>query len=59
MLGTRQTGLPQYLVADLLRDAELMPLVQRTAESISRSSPKKAGAIIRRWTGDAGRYGKV
>lgn len=59
LLGTRQTGLPQYRVADLLRDAELMPLVQRTAESISRSSPKKAGAIIRRWTGDAGRYGKV
>ena len=59
LLGTRQTGLPQYRVADLLRDAELMPLVQRTAESISRSSPKKSGAIIRRWTGDAGRYGKV
>jgi ATP-dependent DNA helicase RecG len=59
LLGTRQTGLPQYRVADLLRDAQLMPVVQQTAESISRSSPKKAGAIIRRWTGDAGRYGKV
>jgi ATP-dependent DNA helicase RecG len=59
LLGTRQTGLPQYRVADLLRDAQLMPVVQQTAESISSSSPKKAGAIIRRWTGDAGRYGKV
>ncbi|HSD70852.1 MAG TPA: ATP-dependent DNA helicase RecG [Woeseiaceae bacterium] len=59
LLGTRQTGLPQYRVADLLRDAQLMPAVQQAAESISRSSPKLAAAIVRRWTGDAGEYGKV
>ncbi len=59
LLGTRQTGLPQYRVADLLRDAHLMPGVQRAAESISRSSPQSAAAIVRRWTGDAGQYGKV
>ena len=59
LLGTRQTGLPQYRVADLLRDAQLMPGVQQAAESISRSSPQLASAIVRRWTGDAGQYGKV
>jgi ATP-dependent DNA helicase RecG len=59
LLGTRQTGLPQYRVADLLRDAQLMPGVQQAAESISRSSPQSAAAIVRRWTGDAGQYGKV
>jgi ATP-dependent DNA helicase RecG len=59
LLGTRQTGLPQYRVADLLRDAGLMPAVQQAAESISRSSARKAEAIVRRWTGDAGQYGKV
>jgi ATP-dependent DNA helicase RecG len=59
LLGTRQTGLPDYRVADLVRDAELMPQVQITAETIQRSSPKQAEAIIRRWLGDAGRYGKV
>jgi ATP-dependent DNA helicase RecG len=59
LLGTRQTGLPQYRVADLLRDAQLMPGVQQAAESISRSSPPLAAAIVRRWTGDAGQYGKV
>jgi ATP-dependent DNA helicase RecG len=59
LLGTRQTGLPQYRVADLLRDAQLMPLVQKAAESISRSSSQRADAIVRRWTADAGRYGKV
>lgn len=61
MLGTRQTGLPQYRVADLLRDADLMPRVQMAAESLYRekSGSTRAAAIIRRWIGDAGRYGKV
>lgn len=60
LLGTRQTGLPQYRVADLLRDADLLPGVKITAESLYRtkSGTARATAIIRRWTGD-GRYGKV
>ena len=59
LLGTRQTGLPDYRVADLVRDSELMPQVQMTAETIRTSSPKLAATIVRRWLGDAGRYGKV
>lgn len=59
LLGTRQTGLPDYRVANLVRDAELMPQVQVTAETIQKSSPRHAEAIMRRWLGDAGRYGKV
>lgn len=59
LLGTRQTGLPDYRIADLLRDAELMPEVQITAETLQRNSEKRAAAIIRRWLGDASRYGKV
>jgi ATP-dependent DNA helicase RecG len=59
MLGTRQTGLPDYRVANLVRDAELMPQVQITAEAIRKSSTERAAAIVRRWLGDAGRYGKV
>lgn len=59
LLGTRQTGLPDYRVADLVRDADLMPQVQMTAESIRRTSAEQAAAIVRRWLGDAGRYGKV
>ena len=38
LLGTRQTGLPDYRVANLVRDAELMPQVQITAEAIRKSS---------------------
>jgi len=42
-----------------VRDAELMPKVQRVAERITRDTPATSVAIIRRWLGDAGRYGKV
>ena len=59
LLGTRQTGLPDYRVANLVRDAELMPVVQLAAETIRRSRSSTDAAIIRRWLGDAGRYGKV
>lgn len=59
VLGTRQTGLPQYRIADLVRDTDLMPKVQLAAESIRRMRAGVADEIIRRWLGDAGRYGKV
>ncbi|MCP4300718.1 MAG: ATP-dependent DNA helicase RecG [Gammaproteobacteria bacterium] len=59
LLGTRQTGLPDYRIANLVRDADLMPQVQITAETIRKSSEATATAIVRRWLGDAGRYGKV
>ncbi|MGH8166171.1 MAG: ATP-dependent DNA helicase RecG, partial [Woeseiaceae bacterium] len=59
LLGTRQTGLPQYRVADLLRDAELMPRVRLAAETLRQKSPDMVDALVRRWIGDNGRYGKV
>src|SRR5690606_35991429 len=45
LLGTRQTGLPQYRVADLVRDADLMPRVRRTAETLIRHTPELTDAI--------------
>src|SRR5690606_10228530 len=59
LLGTRQTGLPQYRVADLLRDAGLMPRVRSTADILQRENPEMADAVVRRWIGDSARYGKV
>jgi ATP-dependent DNA helicase RecG len=59
LLGTRQTGLPDYRIANLVRDAELMPRVQLVAERILREAPDTGSAIMRRWLGDASRYGKV
>tara|TARA_R110002095_G_scaffold208590_1_gene194397 strand:+ start:51 stop:527 length:477 start_codon:yes stop_codon:yes gene_type:complete len=59
LLGTRQTGLPEYRIANLIRDAKLMPQVQITAEALMQESGAQSAAIVRRWLGDAGRYGKV
>ena len=59
LLGTRQTGLPQYRIADLVRDADLMPEVQLIAERLQRTAPENATLIMQRWLGDAGRYGKI
>ena len=39
LLGTKQTGLPEYRIANLVRDAELMPLVQKSAETIQQRFP--------------------
>ena len=59
LLGTKQTGLPDYRIADLTRDADLMPQVQISAAAIRKESESRAAAIVRRWLGDASRYGTV
>jgi ATP-dependent DNA helicase RecG len=59
VLGTRQTGLMQLRVADLIRDADLAPLVQRLARRLLAESPAAAEALMQRWIGRANRYGEV
>jgi ATP-dependent DNA helicase RecG len=59
VLGTRQTGLLQMRVADLIRDADLLPSVQKVAEEIMRGSPGIVDALVRRWVGEANRFGRV
>jgi ATP-dependent DNA helicase RecG len=59
LLGTRQTGLAQMRVADLLRDADLLPKVQVAAETLLREWPSHVAPLIRRWVGNAEQYGRV
>jgi len=59
LLGTRQTGLAQMRVADLLRDADLLPRVQIAAETLLRDWPANVAPLIRRWVGHAEQYGRV
>jgi ATP-dependent DNA helicase RecG len=59
LLGTRQTGLAQLRVADLMRDADLLPRVQETAELLLASYPDNIAALAIRWVGTAERYGRV
>jgi len=59
LLGTRQTGLMQLKVADLMRDADLLPRVQAAAEVMLARHADNIGALKRRWIGAGTRYGKV
>jgi ATP-dependent DNA helicase RecG len=59
LLGTRQTGLPEYRLANLVRDADLMPGVQKAASVMQRDYPQAVASIVRRWLGDTHHYGKV
>jgi ATP-dependent DNA helicase RecG len=59
LMGTRQTGLAQMRVADLLRDADLLPKVQIAAESLLRDWPSNVAPLIRRWVGHAEQYARV
>lgn len=59
VLGTRQTGMLQLRIADLMRDQDLLPNIQRTADELLRHYPTHAQAIIQRWIGEGQRYGEV
>jgi len=56
LLGTRQTGLAAFRIADLARDADLLPTVQRLGDALLRSDPDRADRLIQRWIGGAARY---
>jgi ATP-dependent DNA helicase RecG len=59
LLGTRQTGLAQMRVADLARDADLLPEVQRAAEVLLREYPDRIAPLTSRWIGTDDRYGRI
>ena len=59
VLGTRQTGLMQLRVADLIRDADLAPAVYRLARQLLAESPDSVETIIRRWIGAGAKFSSV
>ena len=59
LLGTRQTGLAQLRVADLMRDADLLPRVHEAAELMLRAYPDHLAPLAMRWTGAGERYARV
>ena len=56
LLGTRQTGLAGFRMADLARDADLLPGVHDLAERLLTEAPDVADQVVRRWIGTAVRY---
>ncbi|TDR41716.1 ATP-dependent DNA helicase RecG [Tahibacter aquaticus] len=56
MLGTRQTGRLEFRIADIQRDAELLPSVQSVGETLLTRYPALAERIVVRWIGASARY---
>jgi ATP-dependent DNA helicase RecG len=56
VLGTRQTGQLSFRIADLTRDAHLLPAVQQVGEQMLAEHPQQTGQLIERWIGGAARY---
>ncbi|MBF4246470.1 ATP-dependent DNA helicase RecG [Vibrio anguillarum] len=59
LLGTKQTGLADFKIADLVRDQGLIPEVQRIARYLHDHYPSHATAIIDRWLGEKDIYAKA
>jgi len=59
LLGTRQTGIKQFHIADLQRDKHLLPAVAKTAAILLQQHQQNADAIIRRWIGESEQYSNV
>ncbi|WP_323915350.1 ATP-dependent DNA helicase RecG [Aeromonas veronii] len=51
LLGTRQTGLADLKIADLVRDQPLIPQMQKMARFLMDRHPSHVEPLIRRWLG--------
>lgn len=56
VLGTKQTGLANLKIADLVRDQHLIEPTQKLAIHINQQVPQNVDAIIQRWLGDRQQY---
>tara|TARA_Y100000817_G_scaffold94018_1_gene73244 strand:+ start:170 stop:2245 length:2076 start_codon:yes stop_codon:yes gene_type:complete len=59
MLGTRQTGIIQLKVADLMRDMDLLPQVIEFSENLLCDFPQRVEPLIKRWNNTSSEYAKV
>lgn len=59
VLGTQQTGLMSFRVADIVRDANLLGEVQRASDQIMSQYPQIIDPLIQRWLGEKINYANV
>jgi ATP-dependent DNA helicase RecG len=59
VLGTRQTGLMEFRIAQLPAHSHLLDEVQVIAALIRQRYPELAGALVQRWTGAKQAFGNV
>jgi ATP-dependent DNA helicase RecG len=56
VLGTRQTGQLSFRIADLARDAHLLPAVQQVGACMLDGHQAQTERLIERWIGGSARY---
>jgi ATP-dependent DNA helicase RecG len=59
LLGTRQTGLAQLKIADLMRDADLLDTVRSAAARMLAEYPERVAPLCARWVGAGEEYARV
>ncbi len=59
LLGTKQTGIADLKIADLIRDAALIPDVKNMADYVWREYPSNSQALINRWLAYKEEYGNA
>ncbi len=59
VFGTKQSGLANLRIADLIRDKDLLPKVAETAEIILREYPTIVPLLLQRWLRDQIEYAVV
>ena len=57
--GIRQTGLPDLRIANIARDASLLPEVQQAAKRLQRKYPRRINRLIDRWVNKQNDYSHV
>ncbi len=56
VLGTKQTGIATFKIADLIRDQSLIPQTQQLALKVMESYPELIKPLSKRWLGENGEY---
>ena len=58
-MGTRQTGITELRIADLMRDAGLLPDVHKAARIMTEQYPDRIPQLVDRWLGPGTDFTKV
>lgn len=59
VLGTRQTGMLELRIANIMRDQDLIPTVQEMSKLLIQEFPERVDPIIQRWLGKSYEFGQV
>ena len=59
ILGTRQTGLADLKIADLVRDQSQIPRVQQLARQLYQQHPELVEPLLRRWLSHSDDYAQA